>query len=528
MKKTVLLMSCFVCLAVPATTPAQVEEAQARYVPWSGYWWPLRDGGIVEPLKKYDRLTGRKAATKEQAIYPIGPDAQGWWGYCHAWAASSVMEREPRRSVTPRLTNGSSLELAVGDQKALLAGCHTDDVANTYGRRNNGNVGDDPEDDLKPDELWRLLKLYVKQQGLPLILDLDSGPAVWNFPVYAYRIELSRQEGYEDFLAHMTLWMADDYVPFDFVGTQPRKATLHFTCKIQNGSVVMGSAKWIGASVAKHPDFAWYPYVARSENTEIDRSLVLKLLKGSDGPPPSPPPPIITPNPSPNPRPPQRVLALSPSELLALVSNKTSSFSFDITVDKFDGGQYTVGESYIVSGSAEKAGYLYLFHIAPPNPKKAEQGNKLTLLFPALGQDNRIAAKTRFSIPGGKDKFKFVADGPFGTHVVKAVVTTRRLVLSGVDPRQRTNQFGGQRQLFCLPQAERMQMQQVLHKVRQGKMTAEQVEQFTGVKPRQLLGDFAQDEVPFYVGPNGKMKPKPKPKPKLKDEPKPKPKPKHE
>lgn len=84
MKQTALLISCFACLTLPAAAPAQVEEAQTRYVPWSGYWWPLKDGGILQPLQKYDRLTGRKAAAKEQKIYPAGPEAQGWWGYCHA------------------------------------------------------------------------------------------------------------------------------------------------------------------------------------------------------------------------------------------------------------------------------------------------------------------------------------------------------------------------------------------------------------------------------------------------------------
>ena len=31
---------------VEATT---VEQAQADTIPWSGWWWPLRQGGIFEP-----------------------------------------------------------------------------------------------------------------------------------------------------------------------------------------------------------------------------------------------------------------------------------------------------------------------------------------------------------------------------------------------------------------------------------------------------------------------------------------------
>jgi hypothetical protein len=54
------------------------------------------------------------------------------------------------------------------------------------------------------------------------------------------------------------------------------------------------------------------------------------------------------------------VIALSPLELLALVTNKTSSFDFDVTVDKFDGGMYVQGETISVNGVSKKAGYLSL------------------------------------------------------------------------------------------------------------------------------------------------------------------------
>ena len=37
-------------------------KATARTIPWSGYWWPMRDGRLLGVLGKYDRLTGRRAA----------------------------------------------------------------------------------------------------------------------------------------------------------------------------------------------------------------------------------------------------------------------------------------------------------------------------------------------------------------------------------------------------------------------------------------------------------------------------------
>jgi hypothetical protein len=521
MKTRIVLAGCLLCLLAPAAAPAQVEEAQAKFVPWSGYWWPHVDGGIIEPLKKYDKLTGKKAAAWEGQTYPAGPGVPDWAGYCHAWSSSSIMEREPKQPVKPA-AQGDALELSVGDQKGLLCACHSHDECNSYGQRNDGQPDADPED-LRPDELWRLLKLYVKQQGVPLVLDIDPGPAVWNYPIYAYRAEYSPNGEPGQYLVRMTIWLADDAVPPDYVGTKVRKQDYQFTCQMQGGSVVMGSAKWIGPSKEDHPDFAWYPMVQRAENPEVEYAAVQKLLAGGTEPPPPPPPqprppyPPDDPNPQPVPVPPPppgtekppRVLALSPRELLTLVTNKTSSFDFFVTVDRNSGGEYAVGEKYTVSGSSKKAGYLYLLLLSPPDPTKPEELS-LSLLFPLPGQDNRIPAGGKFAIPGPKDKFEFKAAGPVGTHLIKAIVTTRPLSLTGVDPRTKQKPDAGQGLKFRLPPTQQRQVQEVLQKVRQDKMTPAQVETFTGVKPRDLLGEWAQGEVPFYVKARDKDKPKPK------------------
>ncbi len=65
---------------------------------------------------------------------------------------------------------------------------------------------------------------------------------------------------------------------------------------------------------------------------------------------------------------------MSPVELLTLLVNQTSHFSLDVTVDKFDGGQYSPGEVFRVSGAVVREGYLYLIY--------ADTAGQVRLLFP--------------------------------------------------------------------------------------------------------------------------------------------------
>lgn len=158
-----------------------LEKAAAEITPWSGYWWPIREGSLLVPLGKYDRLTGHQAAAWERQANPPGPDVPRWFGYCHGWAAASMLEPEPDRPhVAPSLRDGNPrIPLDIGDQKGLLTACHTEDLANTWGDRFGDGAGSEDPQDLQPDLLWRLLKLHLGQQGVPLVLDVSRSTPHW-------------------------------------------------------------------------------------------------------------------------------------------------------------------------------------------------------------------------------------------------------------------------------------------------------------------------------------------------------------
>jgi hypothetical protein len=253
-----------------------VDEGQSRFIPWSGPWWPHQQGGLLRQLRKFDLLTGKESAKWEKEATRESMSAQ-WAGYCHAWAAAAIMEREPRAPRTVTGQAGRPIVLSVGDQKALLTICHDGDVTGPpIGDRYKGPGSD--FQDIYPDVLWRALRLYVKQRGIPLIIDRDPGKAVWNHPVYRYRVTHRPHTTPGVRLGTMEIWMADDQVPPDFVGTKVLRKTYRFTFRMNARGLIAGSAKWYKESRTDHPDFAWYPTMVRAWNPHIDPAQVRRML----------------------------------------------------------------------------------------------------------------------------------------------------------------------------------------------------------------------------------------------------------
>ncbi len=507
-----------------------LEKAAAEVTPWSGYWWPIRDGQLLVPLGKYDRLTGHQAAAWERANNPPGPDVPDWFGYCHAWSAASMLESEPRGNRTAA-AGSARVSLDIGDQKGLLTACHTEDLANSWGARFGDGEGSEDPQDLRPDLLWRLLKLHLGQQGVPLVLDVEAKEEVWNYPVYEYQISYRPDDGVgrpapSAYRGSLTLLMADDGVPPAYRGTKVRKETCEFRFQMRNGNVVMGSGQWIGPSQKDHPDFAWYPYQAVAANPEVQYPKVQQLVAERQATPPAGPPVSPPPKPSTSPTPPSvppeaqpdhppkptrpgakkpkpspkpavapagqatQPVVLSPLELAALVVNQTSSFAFDATLDRFDGASYKPGETFFVRVTSDKPGYLYLLQVD-------SRGNP-ALLFPTAGEDNRIPGGKLVEIRPTNAAGGFPVAGPAGMLRIKAVVTSRPLAFSGSLELLQSAEPGQQTQSQAAPfrwhPTQRQQIKELL--TDQQELTAEQI----GCRePQELLGPFAQDMTTVYI-----------------------------
>lgn len=529
-----IVVICLACLiSSPSIAFGGEDVGTARYAPWSGSFWPIAKGLLIYgPLTKYDYATGRKAAAWEYQKNRPGPQVPQWFGYCHAWASAAVMDREPIRTTSAWGVDRQPLYFGIGDQKGMLTACHTADIAQHYGIRYSGAPGEDPQD-IHPDQLWRVLKLYVQQQGVPIILDIEEGPEVWNYPVYAYRVAYRRTGRGNECFGEMSILMSDDAVPPDCIGVKVSKQSYYFTFNFQQGSIALGSGRWIGPSVTNHPDFAWYPHTARAENPEVNYAAVKRLVdasgSGVSAPAPRPRPqpprqPERTTTPSNTPPTPWGRIAvppnvvpsrlggadlppnvtpelltpaaanvdqpyvLSPVELLSMVTNRTSSFPLDVTIDKFDGGRYTPGEPFSIRGTTAQPGYLYLFYL--------DTAGQLSVLFPGGGVDNRISPQQRIELPAdGAAPWRTASVA--GTHRVKAVVTKMPLIMSGLES---TEGPANQPRAFRLPPSQQAQYQEILGKHQKGQPFSKDV--WGGVSAEQFLGEFSQDEVAFYVGPD--------------------------
>lgn len=423
-KRGFLLLTLAFLVLFPLEKVSGFEEsARSKKSVWSGYWWPMRRGEIIEPLTKYDQRNHKQAAEWEKTNNPSGPDVPQWFGYCHAWSASAILEKEP-----VNVLQAGPHQLSVGDQKGLLAASHTEDSANFYGMRyeEGGDFSD-----IEPTELWKALKIHIKEQGVPIVADIEPGEPVWNYPIYAYRVRMTPQG--DKGTGTIEIWFADDAVGKDFVGLKSLYKQYTFELALHDGVPVMGSGKWTGKSVKDHPDFLWYPYVAKAENPELDYALVRKMMQleplhETETEPEYEPEAEQEPEPEPVP-------AIGPAELTALIANQQSDFLLDITLDKYDGGIYQPGEKITIFGTSEKEGYLYLIGISPKGT--------LTMLYPQNGDQNRIQANAEFSVPGPGVSYSFSIANLPGLYRVKAFVTDKPLVLAGWDPEtsepERTN-----------------------------------------------------------------------------------------
>lgn len=475
---------------------AEVEEGRARCEVWSGYWWPTARGEIFSPLAKYDLLTGKKAAAWKKTTNPPGSNIPKWFGLCHAWAASAILETEPKKA----LKSGNQT-LSVGDQKGLLAVCHNNDVANFYGDRFGDGVGSEDPSDIAPDELWLVLRRHLKEQGVPVVLDLEPGPEVWNYPAFAYKIEHKPVQ--ENSLIHkgtMSIWFADSGVPKNFVGQKRVFQRYHFQVEMHGDSIVMGTGKWIGESVKNHPDFAWFPYVVRSTNPEIDYAAACKLL-GRNPVAAPPETPIALPTPQPiepeveefvsNPVP-ETADTLTLPQLLLLLDGVKSDYMFDISADNFD-GKYVENDLLVINGISDEAGYLYLFGIDP--------AGKLSILYPQPGNDNRIEAKKQFTVPNADSAYRWRLTLPHGDYRVRGILTQKPLHFSGEyanpgipEPTASPVILGWDELLARILPTEQEILSEKRNKAKGGDTTETS-------RLNDWLGRFAQDEVLIYVGP---------------------------
>ncbi len=165
------------------------------------------DINTLSPMEKFALLQHYNGQGQGQNPWDImswemlnhwSPAGSSWWGHCNGWSAAAILTSEPRESVVVDFGNNGehSIELTTADQKGLLSESFYSQLSNFYGARFNDDEGDDIAD-LSPRAVLQLLGTYIGQRGVPLVFDTSADAEVWNFPAWAYDIDLTETTGSE-------------------------------------------------------------------------------------------------------------------------------------------------------------------------------------------------------------------------------------------------------------------------------------------------------------------------------------------
>ena len=132
-----------------------------------------------------------------EVIKQYNPVGGSWWGKCNGWSAAAILTNEPRETLTfdiPAAEVGAegetiSIPFEAGDVKAMVSGVYYSTMSHFYGARYNDE--EDDLADLHPNAFHRLITYYIGEEKFPLVFDVTATEAVWNYPAYAYTMEIT-------------------------------------------------------------------------------------------------------------------------------------------------------------------------------------------------------------------------------------------------------------------------------------------------------------------------------------------------
>jgi len=245
--------------------------------PWNGYWWPMVEGALINgkgyrgypsTLNKYDArfVLGGKTTTWELAHH-FNPDGPAWHGHCNGWAAASVSEVEPTATV-----NDEGYTFYIGDLKGLWTMYYQAATGTVY----LGSGGES----MDPLTFQTVLQEYLRDNGIPLLMDSDPTEEVWTWPIYSYTMDWTDDGDIRHVI--LNVWTSTDGVSPDDVNSNYESFDYTYDLTLSGGEPVSG--EWTGDSVADHPAFCWYPeeVVAgkSSVNPYIEYDKVALLAQG--------------------------------------------------------------------------------------------------------------------------------------------------------------------------------------------------------------------------------------------------------
>jgi len=258
--------------ATPVDTTT-TELGRASKTPWSGPWWPfapsalpnLHDAG--KALDKYDQYV--------EEVYGYNPGARdweldnhyggaAWWGHCQAWAAASISEPEPK-AVTK-----AGISFTQDEVEGLLTELYFAPGWTVWGTQCRDCAPTSLQYmDVTPAEFDAVLRERMGTQKQNVIMDLDPGNEVWNYPAYKYARDSVVSGGVET----VTMMVTVATPQVNVTGT--RSENIIYTYVLEPGT----NGYWTGHSVNDHPDFVWVKTSRTTASSDGNPNVNYQIVK---------------------------------------------------------------------------------------------------------------------------------------------------------------------------------------------------------------------------------------------------------
>jgi subtilisin-like proprotein convertase family protein len=233
---------------------------------------------------------------------------ESWWGICHAWAPSAVMEPEPIRTVThngqvftPSDIKGLMM-IAYDSTRAVMLGgrCNAKEVE----RDENGRATDDECQDVNAGAFHVVITNMLGRLHRAFDEDRTYDYQVWNQPIRSYRIT-SLNEGLTAAQANQALGVTGDTYSFNQdavsfaevrmdvryiteaspseqpslpnIDSYTRTDRYHYILELDRDGNVIGG-EWGPSSQSNHPDFLWLPTASGTAFRTLTYQNVRMLL----------------------------------------------------------------------------------------------------------------------------------------------------------------------------------------------------------------------------------------------------------
>ena len=271
MKKYALFMFTLLMVLCLCVSDSSAATHEADYVPWSGYWWPFREGALAKskgwdnpsPLSRYDYAvqgTYYGTATAYGMAHYYDPSALAWEGMCFCWSAASILEVEPQHK---GYYNGTMF--GVGDKKGLLTALYDGTLYNRYYFST-------------PADFHGVLEDFIHAQKTPIIMNLGSDGEIWNYPVFKYDVSFTQDGNVRHYTTR--IYYVSDGVPPDFVGTVVSDQTFQYYFVMEGETVI--ESGWEGAGSDAPPVYASEALGTNCRNPGLDYDQVMDIVS-ADG-----------------------------------------------------------------------------------------------------------------------------------------------------------------------------------------------------------------------------------------------------